>query len=364
VGGVPAAAAIVTVTVFVLPGDVADTTVPSGGNVFDLRMVQALSPEVRAVHGTWPEPDDTSRTELATTLRNIPDGAVVLLDGLVACGVPSVVAPEARRLRLVVLVHMLLADETGRDPTLAADLDAREAQTLRAANAVVTTSPWQARRLVRHHGLPAERVHAVVPGVDSAPLATGTGGRLLCVASVTPHKGQDVLASALGQVTDLPWTCLCVGSLTRAPDFVTEVRDQIARLGLTDRMVLTGPKPDMNASYAEADLLVLPSRGETYGMVITEALARGVPVAVTAAQAAPETLGQAPDGSVPGMLITPGDPADLASAVRRFLTEPDFRQRLRTAALDRRTTLTSWDETARQLATILDQVATGAVCAA
>ena len=350
-------------TVFVLPGDVADTTVPSGGNVFDLRMVQALSPEVRAIRGTWPLPDEAARTELSTTLRNLPDGTVVLLDGLVACGVPEVVEPEAHRLRLVVLVHMLLADETGRAPEVAADLDAREARTLHAASAVVTTSPWQARRLVHHHNLPADRVHAVVPGVDSAPLATGMGGRLLCVASVTPHKGQDVLAEALGQLTDLPWTCECVGSVTRDPGFVADVRARIERLGLTDRMVLAGPKADMNASYAQADLLVLPSHGETYGMVITEALARGVPVAVTAAQAGPETLGQAPDGSVPGMLITPDDPADLASALRRFLTEPDFRQRLRAAALARRTTLTSWDTTARQLATILDQVA-GAVCAA
>lgn len=351
-------------TVFVLPGDIADTTVPSGGNVFDLRMVQALAPEVRAVHGTWPLPDEATRTELSTTLRNLPDGTVVVLDGLVACGVPEVVVPEARRLRLVVLVHMLLGDETGRAPEIAADLDAREARTLRAATMVLTTSPWQARRLVRHHDLPAERVRAVVPGVDSAPVATGTGGRLLCVASVTPHKGQDALAEALGQLTDLPWTCECVGSLTRAPGFVADVRAQIERLGLTDRMVLTGPKADMNASYAQADLLVLPSRGETYGMVITEALARGVPVAVTAAQAGPETIGQAPDGSVPGMLITPGDPADLAAAVRRFLTEPDFRQRLRAAALARRATLTSWDATAQRMATILDQVATGAVCAA
>jgi hypothetical protein len=150
-GGVPAA----PVTVFVLPGDVADTTVPSGGNVFDLRMVQALSPEVRAIRGTWPLPDEAARSELSTTLRDLPDGTVVLLDGLVACGVPEVVEPAAHRLRFVVLVHMLLADETGRDPAVAADLNAREARTLRAASAVVTTSPWQARRLVQHHNLPA-----------------------------------------------------------------------------------------------------------------------------------------------------------------------------------------------------------------
>jgi glycosyltransferase involved in cell wall biosynthesis len=110
--------------------------------------------------------------------------------------------------------------------------------------------------------------------------------------------------------------------------------------------------------------MVLPSLGETYGMVITEALARAVPVLVTAANAGPDTLGQAPDGSVPGMLVSPGDPVELAAALRRFLTEPDFRQRLKESALARRTTLTGWDTTARLLGQVLGRLERGPKCAA
>ncbi|WP_243727531.1 glycosyltransferase family 4 protein [Actinocrispum wychmicini] len=351
---------------FVVPGDVADADVPSGGNVYDQRMCAALGLEARAVGGTWPTPDDDARTELARTLRDLPDGTTVLLDGLVACGVPEVVVPEADRLRVAVLVHMPLADETGRDPAVAADLNAREKETLRAAAAVIATSRWSGRRLVEHHGLPVDRVHVASPGVDPAPVATGTGGRLLCVAAVTPRKAQDVLTAALADLKDLPWTCECVGPLARDPEFVVQLRGLIALHGLTDRILLAGPKSGdpLEAAYAQADLLVLPSHGETYGMVITEALARGIPVFVSAVNAGPDTLGQAPDGSVPGMAITPGDPAELAAALRRFLTEPDFHQRLRASALARRSTLTGWDTTARLLGEVLSRLETGAVCAA
>jgi Glycosyltransferase len=354
------------VTVFVLPGDVADATASSGGNSYDLRMSQALRPVVHAVDGGWPLAGPAARDELDRTLRDLPDGTTVLLDGLVACGVPEIVVPQAQRLRVAVLVHMPLVDETGRDRQVAADLDEKERRTLHAAHAIIVTSEWSAARLVGHHDLPVDRVHVVPPGVDPAPIAPGTGARLLCVAAVTPHKAQDVLARALAQLTDLEWTCHCVGPLARNPEYVEQLRELIERNGLAGRMVLTGPKTgdDLAAAYAEADLAVLPSRGETYGMVITEALARGLPVLVTAANAGPDTLGQAPDGTVPGMLVSPGDPADLAVALRRFLTEPDFWQRLRASALARRDTLTGWDTTAARLARVLGELEKGPQCAA
>jgi glycosyltransferase involved in cell wall biosynthesis len=329
-------------------------------------MCQALGPEVHAIHGTWPRPDAPARDELAKTLSDLPDGAVVLLDGLVACGVPEIVVPHARRLRLAVLLHMPLADETGLEPAVADDLNARERATLQAASAVIATSPWSARRLVQRHELPADRVHVVPPGVDSAPVAAGIGARFLCVAALTPHKAQDLLAEALADLTDLPWTCECVGPMGRDPAFADRLRGLIGEYGLTERMILTGPRTgaDLAASYAAADLMVLPSYGETYGMVITEALAHGIPVLASAVNAGPETLGQAPDGSVPGILVTAGDTVELTSALRRFLTEADFRQRLKDSALARRDTLAGWDITAQLLGSVLGRLERGPACAA
>jgi glycosyltransferase involved in cell wall biosynthesis len=203
-------------------------------------------------------------------------------------------------------------------------------------------------------------VHVVTPGVDDAMLAPGTDGRsaLLCVAAVTPHKGQDLLVEALAMVSDLPWTCTVVGPLLRDRAFVYRVRGLIKRHGLVDRVVLAGPQTgdELEASYAAADLFVLPSRSETYGMVVTESLMRGIPVLAARVGALPETLGAAPDGSVPGILVPQRDPAAFAGALRRWFTEATLPNQLRASARSRRDTLRGWPDAARELTTVLDHL--------
>jgi glycosyltransferase involved in cell wall biosynthesis len=347
----------------VVPADIDDATVPSGGNTYDRRVCLGLPATGWSVHelavaGAWPRPDSDSRAALARALRGVPGGTVVLVDGLIACGVPDVVVPEAGRLKLVVLVHLPLGDELGHPPALAAELTALERETLHAASAVVATSPWAARRLVAHHGLAADRVHVVPPGVDPAPIAPGTDGatRLLCLGSVTPTKGQDLLVEALAAVADLTWTCELAGPVRRDPAHVAAVRATIERHGLGERVQLTGPRTaaEVATSYAATDLLVLPSRVESYGMVVTEALARGIPVLAAAVGGVPGTLGDAPDGGVPGLLVSPDDAPALAGELRRWFEEPALRDRLRRSARGRRRTLNGWEVTSRCLAGVLE----------
>jgi glycosyltransferase involved in cell wall biosynthesis len=342
----------VTLLHVILPGDIDDPATPSGGNTYDRRICQGLAASGWSVHehgvrGAWPRAGVTERADLARVLADVPDNAVVLLDGLVASAVPDVLVPEARRLCLVVLVHMPLGDEA-------------EGAALAAASAVVTTSAWTRRRLLDLYPLPADRVHVATPGVDRAPVAPGSdaGSELLCVAAVTPNKGHDLLTQALATVADLPWSCTCVGSLSRDPGFVDRLRRQADGYGLADRVRFVGPRTgdELDAAYAAADLLVLASRGETYGMVVTEALARGIPVLATATTGLPEALGRAPDGSLPGMLVEPGDPAALAGALRRWLGDTGLRQELRRSARDRRTTLTDWTVTSALISKILNGV--------
>ncbi len=337
----------------ILPNDIDDPATPSGGNAYDRRVCRGLaalgwSVREHAVVGAWPLPSPAERAGLGRVLATVPDGAVVLLDGLVASAVPDVLLPEAGRLRLVVLVHMPLGDDA-------------EGQVLAGAGAVLTTSAWTRRRLLDRYGLPAGRVHVATPGVETAPLAAGSaaGSELLCVAAVTPQKGHDLLAEALAAIPDLPFRCVCVGSLTRDPDFVARLRTLVQDSGLAGRVRLTGPLTgdELHAAYAAADLLVLASRGETYGMVVTEALARGIPVLATAVNGLPEALGRAPDGSLPGLLVEPGDPAALAGALRRWLRDAGLRHRLRASARARRTTLTGWAVTAEQVSRVLAGVA-------
>ena len=346
---------------FVVPEGIDDPARPSGGNVYDRhvgRDLAALGWSVRehAVPGQWPRPGDPSLAALSGALARIPDGAVVLLDGLVACAAPEVLVPHSARLRVVVLVHMPLGHRPARRAVQ--DVRRRERAVLSAAVAVVATSAWSRRRLLELYRLPADRVHVAPPGVDAAELVRGTaaGGALVCVAAVTFDKGHDMLLDALLTIADLSWDCVCVGSLDRDPAFARRLRSRIFEHGLSERVSLPGPRAgsDLDRTYASADLLVLASRAETYGMVVTEALARGLPVVAPGVGGLPEALGHGAAGVLPGLLVGAGDPAQLGAALRAWLTDAALRARLRQAARERRASLSGWASTAATIAGALN----------
>ena len=345
----------------VLPEGIDDPARSSGGNAYDRQVCRGLAALGWTVHqhpiaGAWPRPGATGHAALARAAQRIPDGAVVLLDGLVASAAPDALVPHARRLRQVVLVHMPLGHRPA-DGDEAAAVRARERAVLAAAAGVVTTSAWTRARLLELYALPADRVHVAEPGVDAAGLTPGTatGDALLCVAAVTPEKGHDVLLDALATATDLSWRCACVGSLDRDPAFAEGVGRATRTKGLGDRVRFPGPRTgaELDRAYAAADLLVLASRAETYGMVVTEALARGLPVLAAEVGGVTEALGHADDGTRPGLLVAPGDPAALAAALRIWLGDADLRGRLRRAARERRASLRGWPATTSVLAGVL-----------
>jgi glycosyltransferase involved in cell wall biosynthesis len=343
----------------VIPDGIDDPTRPSGGNFYDRQLCRGLSSLGWSVHehavaGRWPRPDGAALAALATTVDRIPDESVVLLDGLVASTAPAVLEPQAHRLRLVVLVHMPLGHGPAEDGD---ETRVREQAVLFSAVAVVTTSSWTRGRLVELYRLPSEWIHVAEPGVDEADLASGSeaGGSLLCVAAVTRNKGHDLLLDGLATVSDMSWQCVCVGSLDRDPEFVEDVRRRSLDRGIEDRVDFPGPRTgaDLDRSYAAADLLVLPSRAETYGMVLTEALARGVPVVAAEVGGVAEAVGHGADGLRPGLLIPPDDSAALGAALRAWLGDPELRARLRRAARERREALPDWSTTTSAVARVL-----------
>jgi hypothetical protein len=344
---------VVTQVHVLVPEGIDDPRRPSGGNVYDRRVCDGLmalgwSVHEHAVAGQWPLADKAACMAAAAALARVPDGELVMVDGLLASVVPEVLEREADRLRLVVLLHMPRND-------------AREVAALSAASAIVATSDWTRKWLHDRYALPGDRVYVVRPGADKADLASGSvsGGRLLCVGAITPAKGPDHLLEALATVDDPAWRCVFVGSLALDPEYVDALRRQAKDRRLADRVCFTGPLSgaELEHAYAEADALVLASRFETYGMVVTEALARGLPVVATNVGGVPEALGHAPDGSRPGMLVAPGDSHALAQALRRWLGDPVERARLRVAARSRRLTLTGWEQTSCELAAVLTEVA-------
>jgi glycosyltransferase involved in cell wall biosynthesis len=324
---------------FVVPAGIDDPARPSGGNAYDRRVRDGLVARGWTVH--------MHQDDLAGALARIPDGSVVLVDGLVALPAPEVMVPESRRLRLVALVHMPLEQD---------EPDEREGAVLSACVSVVTTSNWARKLLLERYSLPGDRVHAAAPGAEAAALAPGTpsGGSLLAVAAVIPGKGHDVLADALAALNGRPWQCLCVGTLERDPAFVASLRRRA-----DSRMRFSGAlrEEELARSYGEADLLVLPSRSETYGMVVTEALARGIPVVAADVGGVPEAMGHGAHGVRPGVLVPPEDPAALGGALRAWLADADLRRQLRQAARERRESLADWSTTTSALADVLARAA-------
>ena len=345
----------------VVPDGIDDPARPSGGNAYDRQVCGALAEmgwpiHVHPVPGSWPQPDAAAFAALASVVQQIPDGAVALLDGLVASTVPEVLVPHAKRLRLVALVHMPLGQGS-----VESEVRIREGAVLSAAESVVTTSSWSRRMLLDMYSLRGNKVHVAEPGVEPASLAPGTaaGGALLCVAAVVHGKGHDLLLDALATMTDLPWQCLCVGSLKRDPAFAGSLRQRVLDDGLDGRLRFTGPRSgaDLDRSYAAADLLVLPSRAETYGMVIIEALSHGLPVVAAHVGGVAEALGHGAGGVRPGLLIPPENPAALAAGLRTWLEDADVRAVWRRAARQRRGSLPAWSATASVLAGVLAEPA-------
>jgi glycosyltransferase involved in cell wall biosynthesis len=332
---------------------------PTGGNIYDRRVCAGLAEAgwevlVATVAAAWPVPGSDARAGLARIVSAIPDGEIVLIDGLVASPTAAQLLPHAGRIRMTVLLHMPLA--TALDTHHDAGAERSERAVLRAAAGVVVTSEWTRQHVLTRYAIPAGRVHVARPGVDRVAVpARPVRGHLICVGVLGRHKGQDLLVEALAELADRDWHCVLAGSLDRDPGFVEQLRTRITRFGYDHRVrlsgVLTGAA--LSHAYATADLLVAPSRSETYGMTVTEALAHGLPVIAAAVGGLPEALGSTADGTRPGQLIPPGDPAALAAALGDWLGDERHRHRLRAAARQRRSTLRGWEQTTREIANAL-----------
>lgn len=338
---------------FLIPGDL---SLPTGGYAYDRAVIRLLPEQgIRAMHialpGAFPNASEADLADCAAIVAGLPADCVLLIDGLAYGAMPAELIRGFGR-PVVALCHHPLALENGISAERAEALHLSEAAALNLAAHVIVTSRLTGKILEGDFGVNAEKITVAEPGTARKPRATGSGGSVLemiAIGSIVPRKGYAVLVEALAGLRHRHWRLSIVGA-ARAPETLAALEAQIAREGLEDRIRLLGAvrERELDTLYETADLFVMASLFEGYGMVLGEAMQRGLPIITTTGGAASETV---PEGA--GLKVPPGDAAALRAALERAMADPDLRARLAVAAHRAGETLPTWDDTAAIIAATL-----------
>jgi glycosyltransferase involved in cell wall biosynthesis len=350
-----------TSAAFVIPGDL---SLPTGGYAYDRQVLALLAAQaVDCAHvplpGTYPAPSIADLATTERTLAALPRDTILLFDGLAFGALPGEVVGRIQQ-KIIALVHHPLCLEAGLAPMRARYLRQTETMALAFAEHVVVTSALTARILAADFGVAPAAITVAEPGTDRAPRATGTGHplQILAVGSIVPRKGYGILADALLRlpVSD-DWHVTIVGAVRdiSAQSQLDEALQAIAADGqpLASRVTLAGAVDDATLAdlYHAADVFVMPSLFEGYGMVLAEAMARGLPIVCTTGGAAAET---APDAAA--LKVPPGDAAALRTALATVIANAPMRHRMADAAWAAGQSLPTWNDTTRIIADRLKRV--------
>ena len=338
---------------FAVPGDI---DLPTGGYGYDRRVLSHLPdygvlPELIMLPGSFPDPSPADLAETQRLLSAAPLGVPLLVDGLALGAMPRALLEGLSR-RLIALVHHPLCLEAGLTPGRAASLKASETTALEVARHIIVTSFTTKRTLISDFGVPIAKITVAEPGTDPAVRASGTGTplQLLAVGAVSPRKGYEVLIEALRPLADLDWRLTIAGAKDRHPVTVAAIEAAIQAAGFVDRVRLSGAVVPATLSkyYDTADLFVMPSLFEGYGMVLGEAMARGLPIVCTTGGAASET---APDAAA--LKVAPDNAPALTAALEKALRDRKLRHRMADASWEMGRTLPPWTETTRRIAAVV-----------
>lgn len=350
--------------IFVYPGDLSS---PTGGYAYDRRIIvglKSLGWEIQLIGlgEGYPFPNPAQAEQAKEQLQRLVPGVPMVIDGLALGALPAVAACVAEHHPLIALIHHPLAFEFGLGEEQAALLKQSETEALRHASKVIANSRATARDLNQHYGVSMDRIDVVLPGTDRSMhqrerLQITHGNRdairLLSVGSIIPRKGFHDLITALAPLADLPWTLSIAGDTTRNAGAFEQLIGDITRFGFEGRVQVLGAVSDseLNNLYNQADVFVLASLFEGYGMVYAEAMAYGLPIIATSAGAIPDTV-----PSEAGLLVRAGDVPALTLALKTVIEDAPYRARLSSGALRAAAQQPTWDQAAQQFAAALGRL--------
>lgn len=345
---------------FALPGDPASLT---GGYIYDAQIVDGLrrlgwTIDLLPLGDGFPFPSKSARRAATDALSLAVSRGPVIVDGLALGVLPKAAGEVASSTPLIALVHHPLALESGTPEEVAALLMDSERRSLAHATFVIATSATTAAILEREYGVAKARLLVARPGVrlrGDADLEKRQKGplQLLSVAAISPRKGYTFLIEALAGLADLDWRLTIVGDTERNPEASARLRMAIERSGLAARVDLIGAVTDtvLDGLYRRADVFVLASLYEGYGMAYAEAIAHGLPVIGTTGGAISEVV--PPSASI---LVEPGNAQALAAALRSVLTDEPARLAMSAAARAAAPLLPRWEQAVSVFASALDAV--------
>jgi glycosyltransferase involved in cell wall biosynthesis len=253
----------------------------------------------------------------------------VIVDSLVVVSMHSTIREFMDRLVFIGLIHLPTSYDihSGVDGKLS-DEELQAFHDLR----MITVTGRFTFNLLCNAGLDPAVINIVEPGTDFFPRKKQyrpVPFQLLCISNYNAIKAQDILIRALQMLTEREWTLHLHGDTDHDPKYASAVRAMIQQTGLKDRIIMHGiaERDEISGIFLAADLFVLPSLFESYGMVLAESMAHGIPVVTTTAGNIPYTV---PAGM--GLLVAPGDVNELADAIRSLFDDTEKYSALCSAA--------------------------------
>jgi glycosyltransferase involved in cell wall biosynthesis len=229
---------------------------------------------------------------------------------------------------------------------------------------LITSSEHTRLDVITHLGIPAEKVKAIplaaaehftpIPCNEATVRCLESWGLqwkryILSVGVLEPRKNHILLLKAYRQLKDKGLTDDHKLVFSGGKGWLCEpIFETIARLGLEDDVKILGHADPLQVLYSGASVMVYPSLYEGFGLPPLEAMACGTPVITSNTSSLPEVVGDA------GMIVDPHDPADLADAMRRVLSDSTLREHMRQKGLERAQTF-SWDKTAAAVMAAYEQ---------
>ncbi len=207
--------------------------------------------------------------------------------------------------------------------------------------AIIAVSESVKSTLIHDSGVPATLISTIYNGIPTAQFATARTGQLRSelslagagvligvVGSISPHKGLDTFLRAIPLLTaGHPDAHFVIVGNALHEEYVTELRNLVLQLGIVNCSWLIGQRADIPQIMKDLTILVMPSQGEAFGLVLVEAMAAGTPVVATSVGGVREII---TDGEN-GLLVPPKDPIRLAKALGGLLKQPALMERLRAA---------------------------------